>query len=171
MTVRLVGFTASQLIPRNALVRLTFGTPGWDPLNYFASHMTSVWQDLPTRAGLFTTTYANVFPGAITATIDARTHVALPGASLIAAVVALNDNFVELLTVQLLTTAEVLVANTPEGTTARDAAAQTEAEKASQTSWSEWLKSTLASVGTTLKVLIVVVVLVLLVAAYQKIER
>lgn len=168
---QLVGLSSSQTIPAGALLRLTFGTPGWDPLNYFASHMTATWNVLPVKAHLYPSTGPSVYPGATTATIDARTQSARTASDIVAAVAGLDDNFCELQTVTLLSAVEVVNANTPAGATARDAASSAAAAKQTADSWWTKLTNGLSIGADTLKWVAIAVVLVVLLVAYHKAER
>lgn len=170
MSVTAIGFSTSQIIPANSLLRLTFAVPYYDPFGFFAGHMTALWSNLPPRAGLFPSTSANVFPGATTATIDARAHAARPGADIIAAVMQLTDNVVELRSVQLLSAADVAVANTDAGAAARDAAAKKVADEAKDDSWINKILAGLSVGASTVKWVAIAVVLVVLLLAYRKVE-
>lgn len=173
MAIETVGFSASQIIPKNSLFRLTFGIPGLqvDPLGRFPGEVAALWNVLPPKAGVFPSTPANVYPSAKSATFDARIHADRTGADVLSAISAIGSDIVTLKRAELLTPAQVAVANTDVGALARDAAAKTEAAKAAADSW--WTKITTGltlSLGS-LKWVAIAVVLVVLLVAFSKVER
>lgn len=178
MAVETVGFSPSQIIAKNSLLRLTFGERsditgafGIDPFGQWPAHMQALWGVLPTRAGVFPSTPANVTPMSNAATIDARIHADRTGVDVINAIAAIDDHFVELKKAELLSSAQVAVANSDLGALARDAAAKTEAARAAADTW--WSKITTAITlgGTTLKWTLLAVVVIALAIAYSKGKR
>lgn len=178
--VETIGFTPSQLLPANALLRLTFVKDtsifspdfGYDVFfDTWPAKMSSTWSRLPNQAGLFTITPANVGPNATATTIDARTHTARSGQDIINAVEAMQDSSVSLQRLELLGGATAAAATSNDGAAARDAATAGALSKQAASSLGSRLSDALAGTSAAVKWGAAAVVLVLLLLVVFRAEK
>lgn len=151
------------MIPANTRFRLTFGERySINPDSLFARYMPDVYNKLGPVAHLLPATALGVTSGDIVTVVEAMNLNERRAGDMLAQLGTLENNFVEVTSVEQLTPAQKAVANTPAGAAERDQATKDATDAANANSFLGKLLAQLAALGTFAKWSAVAVVVLLI---------
>lgn len=166
-----IGMSRSDYVPGNATLEVTWGSPIFGIGALFSSYFSDVFNRVPPSAALFPIAASGVVPGDRTAIVPFRNNRARSASDIVASLEALDNNFVEVQSVRLLTAEQKTQSNTAAGAADRNSAVTDANKKAADDSPLGKLKSLFDQLGTAAKwaaVVTIVVVLGLVVAKFKK---